>query len=358
MIKLLTNYLRFVTYALALYCAAGLALLTGLPGCFFLVTLIVLAIRKRRRRHLTTLGSARWADEADVKDAGMLGADAGLILGRLSPRSKRWAGLPGRSPHDELVRLTNGIHTAIFAPTGAGKGVSLAIPFLLTSSESCVVTDFKGELATLTAEHRRKVLGHRVVLLDPYRVVTQRPDTFNPLDCIAKDHPLSIDDCNDLAAAVVVRSGEEREPHWNDSAEAYVAAVAATVVGYGEPGTRSLQTVRDILSHPKRLDMATRLMIESDRWGGALASMGGQLLHFADKEKSSVLSSALRHLRFLGTPAIAESTATSTFDPSQLRNGRMTVYLILPPDRAHAQSGLLRMWVGSMLRACVRGGVQ
>lgn len=162
------------------------------------------------------------------------------------------------------MRLPQAIHTAVFAPTGAGKGVSVAVPFLLTSAESCVVTDFKGELASLTAEHRHKAFGHQIVLLDPYRVVTQRPDTFNPLDFISKDHPLVLDDCNDLANAVVVRSGGEHEPHWNNSAEVTIAATLATTIAFGKPGTRSLTTVRDILSHPKRLEMATQLMLESD----------------------------------------------------------------------------------------------
>ena len=34
-------------------------------------------------KRLITLGSARWADETDLRRAGMLGAKAGLILGRL-----------------------------------------------------------------------------------------------------------------------------------------------------------------------------------------------------------------------------------------------------------------------------------
>jgi type IV secretion system protein VirD4 len=35
----------------------------------------------------------------------------------------------------------------------------------------------------------------------------------------------------------------------------------------------------------------------------------------------------------------------------------MTIYLILPPDRMRAQSGLLRLWVSSMFRAVIRGGL-
>lgn len=258
-----------------------------------------------------------------------------------------------------LVYLSNAVHTLVTAPTGAGKGVSCIIPFLLSSPESCVTVDFKGENARLTAEYRRRNFGHRTVLLDPYRVVTNSPDSFNPLDFIDKDNPLAIDDCNDLGNAVVIRMGE-KEPHWCDSAEMFIAAATATVVAYGQAadGTRSLQTVRDILSQPANIETAINVMKEADCWGGLLAQMGGQLQHFVDKERSSVLTTVHRHLRFLGTPAIVESTNSSTFDPAELRQGRMSVYLILPPDRAHAQSGLLRMWVSSLLRACVRGGLE
>ena len=165
--------------------------------------------------------------------------------------------------------------------------------------------------------------------------------------------------CNDLAKALIVRTGEEREPHWNDSAEFFAAAVIAMVVEHGDRGdTRSLQMVRDVLSHPQKLEMAVKIMCESQCWGGMLARMGGQLMHFVDKEKSSTLTTVSRHLRFLDTPAIAESTKSSSFDPAGLRAGRMTAYLVLPPEHMRAQAGLMRLWIGSLLRAVVRGGLQ
>src|SRR5207245_1450480 len=109
--------------------------------------------------------------------------------------------------------------------------------------ETAVVVDFKGENARLTALHRKRVFGHRVVLLDPFKVATQQPDTFNPLDFIDKDSPVAIDECRDLAEAMVIRTGQEKDPHWVDSAEAWLAALIALVVVYGEPNDRSLQTV-------------------------------------------------------------------------------------------------------------------
>ena len=357
MLNLLTRFVRSIAWLVMIYCLC-LVVLLGWPATGgLIVLLLVLSWRYRNRGRPMDLGSARWADEKDLIDAGMLGASRGMILGRLPRTTRRLLSLNSRSTAP-LVRNSKAVHTVVFGPTGSGKGVSFVIPTLLTNSESCVVLDYKGELARATAKHRVKYFGHRVVLLDPYRSVTNTPDALNPIDFIAKGHPLGIDDCNDLAASLVVRTGNERERHWDDSAEACIAAVTATVVAYGEAGTRSLQNVREILSHPKSFELAIKLMTESGEWNGALAQMGGQLLHFSDKEKASVLSSTLRHLRFLGTPTVAGSTAASTFDPADLRRGKVTVFCILPPERARAQAGLLRMWVGSMLRACVREGLQ
>jgi type IV secretion system protein VirD4 len=132
-----------------------------------------------------------------------------------------------------LVRLAHTVHTVVFAATGGGKGVSCIIPFLLTCPDSCVVIDFKGENALKTAKHRAKKFGHRIVLLDPFKIVTQTPDCLNPLDFIDKNSETALDDCNDLAKALIVRTGQEREPHWDDSAESWLAALIATVVHHG-----------------------------------------------------------------------------------------------------------------------------
>jgi type IV secretion system protein VirD4 len=89
-----------------------------------------------------------------------------------------------------------------------------------------------------------------------------------------------------------------------------------------------------------------------------LVRIGHQLTQFVDKELNSVLTTSNRHMQFLDTSEVYDSTWTSSFDPSDLRKGKMTVYLILPPDRMRAQMGLLRLWISSLLRAVVRGGLQ
>jgi type IV secretion system protein VirD4 len=332
-------------------------------------------VAKRGYRRLTTLGSARWAESDDV--IGMLHASNGLILGRLTETRRRI--LPAikglfnwridsltaclrfliafEKPGLRLVRL-NPVHTAVFASTGAGKGVSLVIPFLQTCTDSCVVVDFKGELARLTADHRR-AMGHDVRILDPYMLVTRTPDTLNPLDGIDKHSPLALDDCRDLANAMVIRTGEEKDPHWVDSAETWISAMLAVVAFYGEPGDRSLQTAQTLLSNPEKMAAIIDLMRESPQvWSGMLARMGNQLVRFKDNELASCLTTVGRFMKFLDTIAVAQSTSESSFDPGDLVKRKVTVYLVLPPEHVRAQQALLRLWIGSLLRAVVRAGLQ
>jgi type IV secretion system protein VirD4 len=334
-------------------------------------------VAKHGRKRLTTLGSARWADASDLNKAGMLDAESGLCLGRLTETRRRL--LPAlialcnnrvdaftacrqflavlRKPQAVLAKL-NAVHTAVFAPTGVGKGVSLVVPFLQTCPDSCVVVDFKGELAGLTAD-RRRAMGHDVRILDPYGLVTKTSDTLNPLDSIDRNSPLAIDECRDMANSLVIRTGEEKDPHWVDSAETFISAMLAAVAYYGERGERSLQTVRTLLSNPAKMDAIIRLMCESgNAWSGMLARLGHQLTRFQGNELASCHTTVSRFLKFLDTIAVADNTNASTFDPADLVKRKTTVYLVLPPEHVRAQQALLRLWIGSMLRAVVKGGLQ
>jgi type IV secretion system protein VirD4 len=319
-------------------------------------------------------GTARWADAADIPH--MLEGD-GLIVGHIKGNANKWSSLKAlfnsriapreacrkfllafqRKQPRQLVRLTKAVHTAVFAPTGVGKGVSCVVPFALTCPDNMVVVDFKGENVALTAAARRK-MGHRVVVLDPYKITTPDPDTFNPLEFIDKDSHTALDDCRDLAEALVVRTGQEKEPHWADSAEVWIAAMTAMVASFAEGEDRSLQSVRSLLTNPEKMQAAIKMMCESDAMDGMLSRLGHQLTHFKDKELSSTLTTTNRFMRFLDTTAIADSTRQSSFNPADLLNGKVTVYLVLPPDRMRAQSALLRLWIGSLLRAVVKGGLQ
>lgn len=372
----LIRLVQIASVVITAYACAMLCMMR--PWLIALIAIVaVAATAKQGSSGLWAHGTARWADAAELGRAGMLGSKSGLVLGRMDVPSVKLRAVIGlfnprvtasvacreflaifrKAVEQPLVRLAHAVHTAVFAPTGVGKGTSIVIPFLQSATESAVVIDIKGENAKLTQDHRRK-LGHRVAVMDPFRHVTQHPDTLNPLDLIDKDSPEALDDCRDLANALVITTGQEKDPHFTESAKVWIASMIALVVYHGEPGNRSLQTVRTLLSNPAKMQAAIELMCQSDAAGGMLARMGHQLTNYKDKELASTLTTTLRFLYFLDTPAIFENTSSSSFDPKELTSGKVTVYLILPPEHMRAQASLLRMWIGTLIRAVVRNGLQ
>jgi type IV secretion system protein VirD4 len=154
------------------------------------MAIVALAALARKTVAYSAMGTARWADATDVPH---LLEGFGLVLGYLAGKPSKWRGVMGlfnrrlptkqavqrllmacqRKPPKNLVRLTSSINTMVVAPVGAGKGVSCVIPWLLTNPDSAVVVDFKGELTLASALQREKEFGHKIVILDPFKVVTQ-----------------------------------------------------------------------------------------------------------------------------------------------------------------------------------------
>jgi type IV secretion system protein VirD4 len=349
------------------------------PGSLIVVAAVGFsAFVRRPRRRSTALGSARFAEKRDLYRAGMLGADSGLPLGRLPAGSGRQNALSVRPLFDlrvdsvqacreiwpgyhrgEIVRLSQSVHIAIFSRTGGGKTVSCVIPMCFTCRDSIVVNDPKGEVFLKSAQHRKKRFRNKIVPLDPYHVVTQTPATYNPIDFISAEDPQAIEHCRTLANAMVVRSPDEREPHWADSAVMWITAFIAVVVVYGKRGdNRSLLTVNEFLSREDKRNLALRLMCETECWGGSLADMGGQLLSCPEKERGSVLTTVARHTQFLSSPSVKNSVRTSSFDPKELHTGKCSVFLILPPLYQDSMAGLTRLWIGSLMRSLMSGGAQ
>jgi len=358
--------------------------LLSLAACVrYPVLLVVLGLAVCYRAGRTVIehtshGTARWARLDEIQRAGMTGGH-GLPIGLVESKppgflqslrnlfDKRIPAFvaclafmrsmrvfESKEPASEAIRLNRAVHTAVFAPTGAGKGVSLVIPFLLSCRDSCIVIDPKGENAKISADARRR-MGQQVVILDPFGVVTKTPDTLNPLATLRNDDPLSQDDARAIAKEIVVRTGNEPDPIWNDNAESLIQGM---IVASLWTHTKSLQEVRGLLSDTGKRNAALKEMAESPEWGGMIARLGNQLANLKDKELAGVLSTANRHTAFLDTLPVADSTKASSFDPAELMKGKATVYLVLPPQYLKSQAALLRLWVGTLMRACIKNGAQ
>jgi type IV secretion system protein VirD4 len=339
---------------------------------------IVWRICQKRWQASGNYGSARVSGWRDLM-RGRLLSDRGLILGRLGGmpavsrgqalRSLMLPGLPsewavrqffatflGSRQPGEFIRINDFIHLATFAPAGGGKSVSVLYPNLLSYEGNCVVIDPKGELFAQTAAHRQNRFGHTIVRLDPARLFGPGGDSFNPFDWVNPQSPEFIEVCRDMANMLVVRTGKELDPHWCDSAENVIATFIAYVCALeGNPEARNLRGMRSHLASRAAYERDIGIMQQNEGFYGVLQQMGQSLSWLIEKELGSVMSHAQRFTNIFDAPLVAASTSSTSFDPMELRAGRMTVYLITPPDKLVAWAGLQRLWLGCLLRIITRG---
>jgi type IV secretion system protein VirD4 len=265
-----------------------------------------------------------------------------------------------RKSAKHLVRLTPAIHCAIFAPSGAGKNVSVVEPLLFTSEESAFVTDIKGENAELTARFREEVFGHKIMRLDPWHLTTDKPACWNVLDLIKTDDPEALDKARALAEAIVEKNPNDQQPHWPKKAQDFIAGAIGAVTHFCPPELRSLQQVAEILADKTLLAQVIEKMKHSSTHGGLLARKGYEMSASADKELDGILSTANQSLAFLSTPAVMESTqCTSGFDLEALFQGRgATIYPIIPLQYLKSHGALMRLYLTAFTKYVVSRGIK
>lgn len=351
-------------------------------GVSALIAFLFLKCSRRGGSQSTSHGSAVWASVADLWNAGCIESSGGVYAGRalsVDPTSrlmglKAILGLPwsrskeamqlyessrGRDVELELMIPDNIPHCAVYGATGSAKTSSFAIPLLLRCPDTIVVLDPKGELARLSAEHRQQRFGHRIVVLDPYGMtdgIGLPQDRINPLDCFRNDPVRLVDDARRLASAIVGgRSDKESDPYWNDSATTFITAIMAFLMTIGRKGT-SISQARDISSNSEMVDEMIRLMKESDKCEGLLRRLAGEVEGLQGKTRSSVISVANSHLSFLDSIPSSALLSESTFDPRDIVDGKLTIYLCLPVDRLQELSSLQRVIMSTFINLVFSAG--
>jgi type IV secretion system protein VirD4 len=260
------------------------------------------------------------------------------------------AGPPVRQVPD-LIADDSDAHVLVVAPTGAGKGRNLLIPNLLQCRSSMVVVDIKGELALTTARYRREVLGHQVVVLDPFHRTGPHNDNLNPLDWLQIEPGQIADSALALAETI---TGEERgtkEPFWDHLANDLAAGLIAYGATHPDAQKRHMGAVWDLLvSQDADYQFAVLLDTDKNLHRFVQDKLSAYLQHEGEKVRSSALSTARQHMRIFSSPRLQETVTSTSFDLAAFRDGApMTIYLVLPPQKLHSHVAILRLWLSVLM---------
>ena len=319
-------WFKFDAYAPKIFLQGGSIAASG--GIAAMAMAIILSVwRAKEAQHVTTYGSARWADKREVRRAGLLGPD-GVVLGRLGGR---------------YLRHNGPEHVLCFAPTRSGKGVGLVIPTLLTWPHSTVVHDIKGENFQLTSGFRARFGS--VLLFDPTNPASA---AYNPLLEIRKGDN-EVRDAQNIADILVDPEGAlERRNHWEKTSHSLLVGAILHVL-YAE-ADKNLAGVANFLSDPLRpIEATLNAMLATphlgDRVHPVVASAARELLNKSENERSGVLSTTMSFLGLYRDPVVAKVTGRSDWRIRDLVDGvrPISLYLVIPPSDIARTKPLMRL---------------
>ena len=267
------------------------------------------------------------------------------------------------SVDDAALGIQDDRHLMTVAGSRSGKGRSVIVPNMCLYEGSIIVIDPKGDLATITAARRGKGsdhaegMGQNTYVLDPFHTARGKAANyraaFNPLDMIDPHGLYGRDDAALLADALIVPS--KNESYWTDAAKMLLTGLILHVCVSQEGTNRSLLKVREYLTTDE--DGLTGVLAEmacSDAAEGNIARAANTMVNMSDKERSSILSTAIVQTDFLDSPAMRDVLDRSDFTLTSLKDAPTTVYLSLPAGRMGTHSRWLRLMIALTIEAMER----
>ena len=357
--------------AAVLSVGAGLGVLLGLVVVCEAVGTVVKSWkdRKGRKRARSELfGKAKFLERRWLRE---LAKGSGVLLG---------------SSRDGLVAYPLEGSAMTFAPPRTGKGATIALNYLSPQERgwrgSTVVIDPRGELFPIVARRRRS-LGRRPILLDPFGMVAKHreleggasdfgedaalhlpvwnSDRYNPLDFI-REGDEAVRDIGVLVEALMERPKSDggNSKHFYESARSLISGYLSWVRFKSPPEKRNLKALYELLSLGN--DARDRFFAEveaTDPFCGGLMHLAMERSRRVGKEEGgSNFTTVSNQLSFLNYPEVAAHTSSSSFDPLDLADGDMDVFVVVPDEMTGLVKGWLRLWISIPYAVASRRAMQ
>jgi len=285
-------------------------------------------------------GRAGWMDPRDIAQLARnkvglpLALHKGKLLRYVKNDAKGW----------------RGGHHLVVSGTRGGKGVSAVIPAILDHQGPVVALDIKGENFAVTRRHRRE-LGRKVAVLNPFGIIEDPSDQFNPLDYI---RPEELARDVDLVADGLVKPEDGNGAHFAEMARQLVAAAIEVVVTQEDPGHRNLVSVADLLLSAT-LDATLEAWADNaDLVGRRPAQVAATILRAGDRERGSIQTSVAKAFAWMQSDNMRKFLARSTFRLDALLDDKLDLFIVVPLDQVDKQAVFMRLFVNLCLGTVVR----
>jgi len=316
-------------------------------------------------------GTARWATLRDLRRNGLL-FERGIVCGQTADALLRADARTGITKY-RLRRIAGIIghvgetSTLMVAPSRSGKGISTVIPTLLSWGGSVIIFDPKAENWHITAGLRRR-FSHTL----RFSPVIKDSIHFNILSEVRPGEN-AVRDAEIIADILTAPQDDsaakgENQQHFIDTAKNLLTGAILHVLASPEISDKSLGGVLDFLSS-SALDAdgnedfgagICKQMIFGEHVGdlhSVIASIGNQQLARADRERSSVFSTAVRAVQTFKDPLIRRNTSESDFGLSDFADSTspISLYLTVPYSDIDRLSSVLRLLISFVIRRFAEG---
>jgi type IV secretion system protein VirD4 len=295
---------------------------------------------RRNRNSRTGPWQAGWMEPTDI--AKLARNKSGLPLALHKGKILRYA--------KNDAQGWRGGHHLVVSGTRGGKGVSAVIPAILEHQGPVVALDIKGENFAVTRRHR-SALGRKVAVLNPFGLIEDASDQFNPLDYI-RPHELSRD--IEVVADGLVKPEDGDGAHFSEMARQLVAGALEVVVTQENPERRNLITVADLLM---AADLDTTLQAwadNADLVGHRPAQVAATILRAGDRERGSIQTSIAKAFSWMQSDAMRHFLTRSSFRMEDLLDDRLDLFIAVPLDQVDKQAVFMRLFINLVLGTVVR----
>lgn len=302
---------------------AGFTLFAGIPLA------ILGATGRKRELH----GSARWANHAEIRAAGLLSDEAGIVVGRLGPK---------------YLTLQGQQSVILSAPTRSGKGVGIVVPNCLSFPGSIVVMDIKGENHRITSGFRARH-GQRVFKWAPF-AEDGRSHRWNPLANVRHEARYRVGDILEIAQVLYPTAGaSSNDKFFNDSARNLFLGLALYLLETPELPRTIGELLRQSSGKGMTIGDHLREMIGdrikagrplSDTCVDAL----NRFLSTSDNTLSSIKATFDAPLTIFADPLVDAATSQDDIGLQDLRRTPMSVYVVIPPKKLTDASVVLNLF--------------